>query len=801
LPAETSRPSRNNKRTAKRYEAIFDGYNNLGTYSQAFDEMFDGQGNVRGPYKGIFAELSPSDASDLEARAEALGRAFTDQGITFSLSGQERPFPLDLVPRVISAAEWTRLERGITQRVKALEHYLDDIYGEQEILRDGVIPRRLVTSCEHFHREAVGIVPPNGVRIHVAGIDLIRDAQGNFRVLEDNLRSPSGVSYVMENRRTMARDFPNLFATHRVRAVGDYSSHLLRALRNAAASNEADPTVVVLTPGVYNSAYFEHSLLARQMGVELVEGRDLFCRDNTVYMRTTEGERQVDVIYRRIDDAFLDPMQFRPDSVLGVAGLLNAARAGNVVISSAVGNGVGDDKLVYTYVPTIIEYYLGEKPLLANVDTFRCWLDDEREEVLDRVDELVIKPVEGSGGYGIVFGPDASEKELATITKKIRSDPRGWIAQPVVQLSTVPTQIDDRLAPRHVDLRPFAVNDGDDVWVLPGGLTRVALPEGSLVVNSSKGGGSKDTWLLASARRWPTASLAAAEVGGRRPAEGPQSREPDGSSQQQRHRAGSTARPAATATATATATADGDGLMLARNAESLYWIGRYVERADDTARILDVTVHQLLEDSSVDPDQASRTLLQVLGIELPEDALAVWSLTDLVAFSRNTQGACSIVDSISAARENARGAREVTSTEIWECLNTTYNALAERERAAKRLGPHEFLSFVEGRAAMFAGLADSTLSRDDGYRFMVLGRAIERVDMTVRLLLSRVGDSASSPAWVTLLRSVGAHDTYLRTYRGTLDAGRVNRIHDARPAFPAVDLLPRCGWPNIASTN
>ena len=331
--------------------------------------MFDAQGNVRGPYKGIFAELAPSDASELEARAEALGRAFIDQGITFSLSGQERPFPLDLVPRVISAAEWSRLEKGIIQRVKALEMYLDDIYGEQEILRDGVIPRRLITSCEHFHREAAGIVPPNGVRIHVAGIDLVRDAQGIFRVLEDNLRSPSGVSYVMENRRTMARVFPNLFATHRVRAVGDYSSHLLRALRNSAATNEADPTVVVLTPGVYNSAYFEHSLLARQMGVELVEGRDLFCRDNTVYMRTTEGERQVDVIYRRIDDDFLDPMQFRPDSVLGVAGLLNAARAGNVVISSAVGNGVGDDKLVYTYVPTIIEYYLGEKPLLANVDT------------------------------------------------------------------------------------------------------------------------------------------------------------------------------------------------------------------------------------------------------------------------------------------------------------------------------------------------------------------------------------------------------------------------------------------------
>jgi uncharacterized circularly permuted ATP-grasp superfamily protein len=512
VPVETRRQPRGESAPSLRYEPIFDGYNATSRYDEAFDEMFDAQGNVRGPYKGIYAELAPSDASDLEARAEALSRAFSDQGITFSLSGQERPFPLDLVPRVISAAEWTRLERGITQRVKALECYLDDVYGDQEILNDGVIPRRLVTSCEHFYRQAAGIVPPNGVRIHVAGIDLIRDEKGSFRVLEDNLRSPSGVSYVMENRRTMARVFPNLFATHRVRAVDDYAAHLLRALRKSAATNEADPTVVVLTPGVHNSAYFEHSLLARQMGVELVEGRDLFCRDNQVYMRTTEGERQVDVIYRRIDDAFLDPMQFRPDSVLGVAGLLNAARAGNVVISSAVGNGVGDDKLVYTYVPTIIEYYLGEKPLLANVDTFRCWLDDEREEVLDRVGELVIKPVEGSGGYGIVFGPEASHKELNAISKKVRDDPRGWIAQPMMQLSTVPTQIDDTLTPRYVDLRPFAVNDGDDVWVLPGGLTRVALVEGSRVVNSSQGGGSKDTWVLASRTSAADRELGAAEI-------------------------------------------------------------------------------------------------------------------------------------------------------------------------------------------------------------------------------------------------------------------------------------------------
>ncbi len=478
--------------------ALFDGYLDPGRpHAGAYDEMFAEETTIRSAYRTLYDSLAPSEVSDLAARAEALGRAFVDQGITFSLSGQERPFPLDLIPRVITASEWSKLERGIVQRVRALEMFLADIYGDAQIIRDGVLPRRLITSCAHFHREAAGISPPNGVRIHVAGVDLVRDEQGVFRVLEDNLRCPSGVSYVMENRRTMARVFPDLFARHRVRAVGDYAGHLLRALRASAAPNVADPNVVVLTPGVHNSAYFEHSLLARQMGVELVEGRDLFCRDNTVYIRTTEGERQVDVIYRRIDDDFLDPVQFLPDSVLGVAGLVNAARAGNVVIANAVGNGVADDKLVYTYLPEIVQYYLNEKPLLPNVDTFRCWLPEEREHVLANLDQLVVKPVEGSGGYGIVFGAEATGPELNRLRRKIKGNPRGWIAQPVVQLSTVPTKIGDKLAPRHVDLRPFAVNDGNFIFVLPGGLTRVALPEGSLIVNSSQGGGSKDTWVLA----------------------------------------------------------------------------------------------------------------------------------------------------------------------------------------------------------------------------------------------------------------------------------------------------------------
>jgi uncharacterized circularly permuted ATP-grasp superfamily protein len=498
LPPSGRRARAGNARQNGRAGAQFDGYlAPRRPHAGAFDEMFDADGTVRSPYRALYDSIARLDVAELTARSAALDRAMVDQGITFSLSGQERPFPLDLVPRVVAPAEWTKLERGVAQRVRALEAFLADVYTDAQILRDGVLPRRLITSCSHFQREAFGINPPNGVRIHVAGIDLVRDEAGTFRVLEDNLRNPSGVSYVMENRRTMARVFPDLFAQHRVRPVGDYTAHLLRALRAAAAPNVADPTVVVLTPGVHNSAYFEHSLLARLMGVELVEGRDMFCRDNVVYLRTTEGETPVDVIYRRIDDDFLDPVHYRPDSMLGVAGILNAARAGNVVIANAVGNGVGDDKLVYTYLPEIVKYYLNEKPLLPNVDSYRCWLPDELDYVLGHLDELVIKPVEGSGGYGIVFGPNANAKELAAIRRTIKANRRGWIAQPVVQLSTVPSKVDDFLAPRHVDLRPFAVNDGKEIFVLPGGLTRVALPEGSLMVNSSQGGGSKDTWVLA----------------------------------------------------------------------------------------------------------------------------------------------------------------------------------------------------------------------------------------------------------------------------------------------------------------
>jgi uncharacterized circularly permuted ATP-grasp superfamily protein len=462
----------------------------------AYDEVFAPDGTPRPAYRSVMGAVELLSGQDLAARGSALSSAFTDAGVTFSLSGEERPFPLDVMPRLFTTEEWDLIERGVAQRVRALEAFLADVYGEGRAFRDHVLPRRLITTSKHFHRAAHGIEPANGVRVHVAGVDLVRDADGELRVLEDNLRTPSGVSYVLENRRTMARVLPDLFGGERVRRVSGYPARLLAALRAAAPTGVDDPMVVVLTPGAYNSAYFEHSLLARQMGIELVEGRDLVSRNGVVYLRTTEGEQRVDVVYRRIDDDFLDPVHVRPDSVIGCPGILGAARSGNVTIANAVGNGVADDKLAYTYVPMMIDYYLGETPLLRNVDTYRLEDPEAQAHVLDNLEMLVLKPVDGSGGYGLVIGPSATERQLTKLRKDVVADPRRWIAQPVVPLSTAPTLVDGELVPRHLDLRPFAVNDGNRVWVMHGGLTRVALVEGSLVVNSSQGGGSKDTWVL-----------------------------------------------------------------------------------------------------------------------------------------------------------------------------------------------------------------------------------------------------------------------------------------------------------------
>ncbi|NYJ73504.1 putative circularly permuted ATP-grasp superfamily protein [Allobranchiibius huperziae] len=475
---------------------VFGGYR---SGPDTFDEMYDGTG-CRPDYMGIQRQMQRLSMQEVQARADYLGHSYLDQGVTFDIGGQERPFPIDIVPRLIEAQTWSHVEAGVAQRVRALEAFLADIYDEGQVFRDGVIPRRVVTSSPHFLRVAKGINYPHGVRVHVSGIDLVRDGNGDFRVLEDNVRIPSGVSYVISNRRAMSTALPEVFAHHRIRPVSQYPAKLLASLRACAPSGVTDPTVVVLTPGAFNAAYFEHALLARLMGTRLVEGRDLVAQGGRVLVRTTNGLRPVDVIYRRVDDDFLDPVHFRRDSMLGVPGLLNAARAGNVTIANGVGNGVADDKLTYTYVPDLIRYYLGQEPILPNVDTWRMEDAEHRAEVLDRLAELVVKPVDGAGGKGIIIGPRATAAQLDEMRKRLIADPRGWIAQPVIQLSTVPTLIGDTMAPRHVDLRPFAINDGEKVWVLPGGLTRVALPEGELIVNSSQGGGSKDTWVLAADR-------------------------------------------------------------------------------------------------------------------------------------------------------------------------------------------------------------------------------------------------------------------------------------------------------------
>ncbi|AMS04824.1 circularly permuted type 2 ATP-grasp protein [Acidipropionibacterium acidipropionici] len=473
-------------------ESLLDGYP---TSPLIHDELLGSDG-VRPQCARLARGFDRLGAEEVRSRAAYLASRYVDSGVTFDLGGTEKPFPLDIMPRIIEAREWDTISTGVAQRVYTLERFLGDVYGSGQVFDDGVVPRRLVVSSPNFVREVAGIAPANGVRIHVAGIDLIRDGDGTMRVLEDNVRIPSGVSYVLTNRAAMAGVLPDIMRRHNVEPVDVYPSRLRAALEAAAPAGVSEPNVVVLTPGVYNSAYYEHSLLARTMGVPLVEGPDLVCRQGRVYVRTTSGLNRVDVIYRRVDDDFIDPVHFRPDSVLGAAGLVSAVANGTVTVANWIGNGVADDKLIYTYLPDLIRYYCGEEPVLPNVDTWRLDEPDSLAEVLDRLDELVVKPVDGSGGKGIIMGPECTGAQIDAARARLRADPRGWIAQPLVQLSTVPTFIDDRLVPRRVDLRPFAVNDGNAIWVLPGGLTRVALGEGQFIVNSSQGGGSKDTWVL-----------------------------------------------------------------------------------------------------------------------------------------------------------------------------------------------------------------------------------------------------------------------------------------------------------------
>jgi uncharacterized circularly permuted ATP-grasp superfamily protein len=469
--------------------------------ASAFDELFERDGTPRPAAAALIDELRRLGAEGLLEAGRRRDAVFVQQGITFETSGEggsshERPFLLDLIPRVLTGEEWRAIKRGLAQRIRALNHFVDDVYHAREIVREGIVPWRLVAGCPHFARAAHGIRPPGGVYCHVAGCDLVRHSDGTWKVIEDNVRVPSGISYVLENRAAMARLVPELFASYRVRPVEHYPQLLLGALRSVAPSAESEATVVVWTPGPANSAYFEHAFLARQMGVELVEASDLVVRDDVLYMRTTRGLERVHAVYRRLDDDFVDPLEFRADSLLGVPGLVRAYRAGSVALANALGTGVADDKAIYCFVPEMIRFYLGEEPILENVNTYLLSDPEIREHVLARLDQLVLKPTGESGGRGVTIGPHADERELAELGQRVRSHPERWIAQDVVSLSTVPTVgADGSLQPRHVDLRPFAVF-GERIDIVPGGLTRVAMQEGSLIVNSSRGGGSKDTWVL-----------------------------------------------------------------------------------------------------------------------------------------------------------------------------------------------------------------------------------------------------------------------------------------------------------------
>ena len=466
----------------------------------AYDEMFAGHGEIRPQYQELLEALTSIPRDELQRRKRSADVSFLTQGITFTVYGREegteRIFPYDLLPRVITSQEWAHIEKGLIQRITALNLFLHDIYNEGKILDGGFVPREIVYSCQHFRRQMRGLQVPRNVYIAVAGTDLLRLQSGEFVVLEDNLRVPSGVSYMLTNRRIMKRTFPLLFRAYAVRPIEHYTQALLSTLKSIAPEGRPEPSIVLLTPGVYNSAYFEHTYLARQMGIELVEGRDLVIHDNIVYMRTTAGLKRVDVIYRRVDDDFIDPLAFRADSILGVAGLFNAYRAGNVTLANAFGTGVADDKALYAYVPQIIKYYLGEAPILNNVETYLMTDPAQRRHALDNIDKLVVKAVGESGGYGMLIGPHSSKAQQDEFKRHIEANPRNYIAQPTLDFSRAPClQEDGSIQPRHVDLRPYILF-GDKVTIVPGGLTRVALRKGSLVVNSSQGGGSKDTWVL-----------------------------------------------------------------------------------------------------------------------------------------------------------------------------------------------------------------------------------------------------------------------------------------------------------------
>ena len=785
--------------------------------SGTWDELI-GPGGVPHPHaRAVAGFLDDLGTEGREERRRAAELAIRQMGITFTVYSSEgnidREWPFDIIPRVIDGREWRRVERGLAQRLEALNLFIDDLYNGQQILDDGIVPRDLIESSRNFRRECVGVRPPHGVWAHICGSDLVRGADGTLHVLEDNLRVPSGVSYMIENREVMKRTFPEVFGACRVAPVDDYPGELQKMLRSL--SPHPQPVLAVLTPGVFNSAYFEHAYLAQQIGAELVEGRDLVVGDDErVYVRNVDGLERVDVIYRRVDDAWIDPEVFESESMLGVPGLMRAWKAGHVAIANAPGSGVADDKVVYSYVPDIVRYYLDEEPILPNVPTWRCEDADARAHVLENLETLVVKPANESGGYGMLIGAHSSPEERLAMARRIEADPRNWIAQPTLAISTTPTIAGQAVAPRHVDLRPFVLQ-GEELAVTTGGLTRVALVEGSLVVNSSQGGGSKDTWIVETENRSAPADsfdeedvtgaaalparraarkgrLGAASAGASQSmgAGAMTQRLADGTVQTMGVPPGATPKDDPEGTAGSAGPERPRPLLLARAAENLYWMARYLERAENTARLIAVHGQLLMDLPPGNSASGWRSLVAISGEQalfdsLHDDADEAAVIHFMIAERRNPGSLVSVAEAI---RMNLRSVRDTLPTQVYESMSElirrTVDDAPSAANATRRQG---YLHAVEQMLLAIAGAADGSISRDRTYLFMHVGRHLERADMTSRILDVRSGSLLDVPdpapgagaglaerEWISVLRS--------------LIAFRMYRLHVNRPVRGA-DVL------------
>jgi|GEM_PF-5253 len=760
--------------------------------SVTWDELVDGDGKPRRCARALTDFVAALGTEGQIERRAAAERAIRQMGITFTVYSDEgnidREWPFDIIPRVIDGREWRKVERGLTQRLEALNLFIDDLYNDQQVLDDGIVPRELIESSKNFLPQCRGVKPPHGVWAHICGSDLVRDDAGTLYVLEDNLRVPSGVSYMLENRELMKRTLPEVFDACRVRPIDGYPGALQRMLQSL--SQRREPVIGVLTPGMYNSAYFEHAFLAQQIGAELVEGRDLVVEDDIVYVRNVDGLQRLDVLYRRVDDAFIDPEVFREDSTLGVAGLMRAWKAGNIAIANAPGAGVADDKVVYSYVPELIRYYLNEEPKIANVPTFRCEDPEHRQHVLAHLGDLVVKPANESGGYGMLIGPHSTIEQQAAMRESIEADPRNWIAQPTLSISTAPTLTDEGIEARHVDLRPFILQ-GEDLHVTTGGLTRVALVKGSLVVNSSQGGGSKDTWIVDSddsdepgdsldddsedVEAQPVRTMPRRARNARirqRSTMQPmrQSMDGPGGRMTQSMDSGSSAQGMSQ-------TIDHvppSQLMLSRTAENIYWLGRYLERAESTARLIDIHGRLLMDLPKDSRSSGWRSLMAIGGSEARYDELHDGTderrVCHFLIASREHAG--SLLGMAEAIHFNLRAVRDTVPAALYERINELCLMLrAEAPNSVDSRRRSDFLSRVEHQLLAIAGMIDGSMSRDRAWLVMRMGYHLERADMTSRVLDVRAqslpasveqADAAAlaEREWVSVLRSLVAFRMY-----------------------------------------